>query len=190
MDLNQYADMLRVTNGVLNLLIYLPRAINSVQRIITKRGFEIITSDDKFDHLKEYLNYKNSKDERKRCKVILKKHKLPKSVGIRCKSENDICFIPNKTIINKNLNNLKLKANDENVELNIGGGCFELNINTNELGIVHQKIMCGTVIKHKNEIYLLRHPLGGNSYYLARVDLFINGMIIELDDGSKVGLYY
>jgi len=145
---------------------------------------------EKIDYLNEYLNYKKSKEEKKLCGAILKKHKLPKSVGIMCKSENDICFIPDKSIVDKNLNNLNLKSNDGVAELIIDGGSFALNIKTNESGIVHQRVMFGTLIKHKGEIYLLRHPLGGYPNYLAKLDLFINGMIVELDDGFKIGLYY
>jgi len=190
MNFDDFAKWITILNEMCSFIGFLPKTIDKIRSITTKNGFEIKASGEEIDHLKGYLNYKKSKDERKRCKAILKKHNLPKSVGIMCKSENDICFMPNKMIIDKNLNNLHLKSSDGTAELIIGGGCFVLNIKNNELGIVHQKVMCGTVIKHKSEIYLLRHPLGGTPYYFAKLDLFINGIIIELNDGSKIGLYY
>ena len=190
MNLNDCANLIEIANGICTLFNYLPKAIDKMRRVITKSGFEIKTTDEKIGYLNGYLDYKKSKEEKKRCEAIIKKHNLPKSVGIMCKSENDICFIPDKAIVDKNLNNLKLKSDDEGAELFIGGGSFALKINTNESGIVHQRVMYGTVIKHKGEIYLLRHPLGGYPNYLAKLDLFINGMIIELDDGFKMGLYY
>lgn len=190
MNLDDYTNWISIANGMCSLLGFLPKAIDKVRSSIENNGFEVKTNDEEIARLKGYLDYKKSKDERKRCKAILKKHNLPKSVGIMCKSENDICFIPNKAIIDRNMNNLHLKSSNGDTELNIGGGFFALNNKSVDLNIVHQKVMFGTVIKYKGEIYLLRHPLGGNSYYLARLDLFINGMIIELNDGSKVGLYY
>jgi hypothetical protein len=190
MDINDVASVVTIVNGTCTLLGYLPNAINKVRSFITKNGLEIKTSDEEIDHLNEYLNYKKSKEEMKRCKAILKKHNLHKDVGIMCKSEKDICFIPNNKIVDKNLNNLNLKSNDGLATLKIGGGFFSLNIEITESGFVHQRVMHGTVIKHKGEIYLLRHPLGGYPNYLAKLDLFINGMIIELDDGFQVGLYY
>jgi len=190
MTINDLADLVNITSGTFAILGYLPKIINKLQSYTSKNGFEMKAGDEEIDHLKGYLDYKKSKDERKRCKAILKKHNLPKSVGVMCKTENDICFSPNKAIIDKNMNNLHLKSSDNNAELFIGAGCFALCIKDIVMGIVHQKIMCGTVIRLKDEIYLLRHPLGGTPYYLARLDLFINGVIIELNDGSKVGLYY
>ena len=173
-----------------NLLGFLPNVINKVRITFFKNGFEIKANDDVIEHLKGYLNYKKSKDEMKRCKAILKKHNLPISVGIMCKTENDICFTPNKSIIDKSMNNLCLKSNDGTDKLVIGGGFFALNIESNVSNPVLQKVMCGTIIKHKDEIYLLRHPLGGNAFYLARLDLFINGIILEFNDSTKIGLYY
>jgi hypothetical protein len=190
MNIDSFANLVDIANGICSLLGTLPKTFNTVRSFITKNGFEIKTSDKEFDHLEGYLDYKKSKDERKRCEAILKKHNLPKTVGIMCKSEKDICFMPNKAIVDKNMNNLHLKSTDSTAELIIGGGFFAFNIKNNASNIAHQNIMCGTVIKHKGEIYLLRHPLGGSPYYLAKLDLFINGMIIELDDGFKVGLYY
>jgi len=191
----EIADLVSiVANGMAILLNYLPKGIEKVQRIKTKSGSEIKASDETVGYLNDYLNnkkkQKTSQEERKHCKAILKKHNLPESVGIMRESENVICFMPNKTIVNKNLNNLSLKSSDETAKLFIGGGFFAFYIKTNVSGIVHEKVMNGTVIEHKGEIYLLRHLLGGSPYYLAKLDLFINGMIIELDDGSKVGLYY
>jgi len=190
MILNDFANLITIVNGMFNLLGFLPNAINKVRSKIYKNGFEVKANDEVIDHLKEYLNYKKSKNEIKHCKAILKKHNLPNSVGIMCKTENDICFTPNKSIIEKSMNNLCLKSNDGTAKLVIGGGFFALNIESNVSNIVHQKVMCGSVIKHKSEIYLLRHPLGGNSFYLAKLDLFINGVIIEFNDESKIGLYY
>ena len=190
MNLGDFANWVTIVNGVCTFFGYLPNAINKVRYITTKNGFEIKICADKNDRLNTYLNHKKGKDENKRCKEILKKHNLPKSVCVICKSEKDICFMPHKTIVDKTLNNLNLKSNDGTAELKIGGGYFALNIENTESGFVQKKIMFGTVIKHKGEIYLLRHPLGGYPHYLARIELFINGMIIELDDNTKIGLYY
>jgi len=190
MDLNNIANVVGIANGTITLLGHLPKVIDKVQCFITNSGFEIKANDAEIEHLEGYLNYKKSKEEIKRCKAILKKHNLPKSVGIMCKSDKDICFIPNKMIVNKNINNLNLKSSDGSSELTIGGGFFSFNMKINESGFIHQKIMNGTVINHKREIYLLRHPLGGYPNYFARLDLYINGMIIEFDDGFKVGVYY
>lgn len=106
---------------------HLPDIIYAVRRFTTKDGFEFKGVNEEIDHLKGYLNYKKSTEEKKRCKVLLKKHNLPKSVGIMCKSENDICFAPEKTIVYKDLNNLHLKSTDETAQLHIGGG-FLLSI--------------------------------------------------------------
>ena len=190
MNFDDYAKLVEVGNGICTLLGYLPKAIDKVRCFITNGRFELKTSNENIQCLNEYLNYKKSTEEKKRCKAILKKHNLPKSVGIMCKSEKDICFMPNKTIVDKSLNNLNLKSNDGAAELIIGGGFFVLNLKIIEASNVHQKVMCGTVINYKDEIFLLRHPLGGYPNYLAKLDLFINGMIAELDDGFKVGLYY
>jgi len=194
MDISIIADLFTIANGMGKFLGYLPKVIGKIQRFKTKSGSEIKASDETIGDLNEYLNSKKrqiiSQEERKLCKAILKKHNLPKNVGIMCKSKNDICFMPNKAIVNKNLNNLSLKSSDETANLFIGGGFFVFYIKTIVSGIVHEKVMNGTVIEHKGEIYLLRHPLGGSPYYLAKLDLFINGMIIELDDGFKIGLYY
>ncbi|MDR0473389.1 MAG: hypothetical protein LBH43_06935 [Treponema sp.] len=190
MKIDDIPILVGVASGTVTLWGCLPKAIDKVRRFITNSGFEIKTNDEEIDYLKGYLNYKKTKEGKKRCKTILKKHNLPNSVGIMCKSENDICFIPNKTIVYKDMNNLNLKSNDGAANPNIGGGYFALVIENIEAGSVHQRVMNGTVIKHKGEIYLLRHPLGGYPNYLAKLDLFINGMIIELDDGFKVGLKY
>jgi hypothetical protein len=190
MNLSDIADWISIASGTVNFFNFLPENIDKVRRFIKKNRFELKTSNENILCLNEYLNYKKSSEEKKRCKAILKKHNLPKSVGIMCKSEKDICFMPNKTIVDKSLNHLILKSNDGAAELIIGGGSFALNIKNIESGIAHQRVMCGTVIKHKDEIYLLRHPLGGYPNYLAKLDLFINGMIVELDDGFKIGLYY
>jgi len=190
MDFTELASIIYLAKEMGNILIFLPDVIEKIQRIKIKGGFELKTNNEKIDNLKEYINSKKSKEERKRCKAILKKHNLPKSVGIMCKSENDICFIPNKAIVNKNLNNLSLKSNDGTVKLFIGGGSFAFSNQTNNAGFIHINVMYGTVIEHKSEIFLLRHPLGGYPNYLAKLDLFINGMIVELDDGNKVGIYY
>jgi len=190
MNLEDVTNLVNLANGTVTLFGYLPKAIDKVRCFITSNGFEGKTSDEEIEYLKGYLNYKKSKEERKRCKAILKKHNLPKSVGIMCKSENDICFAPNKMIVNKNLNNLNLKSSDGLAELKIGGGTFAFTLQIVETGIVHQKVMYGTVINHTGDIYLLRHPLGGSPYYLARLDLFFNGMIVELDNGLRIGLYY
>ena len=190
MRLDDLANIADIVSGTVAFFGYLPKVINKVQCFIIKGGFRLKASDEEIEHLKGYLDYKKSKDEKKRCRAILKKHNLPKSVGIMCRSENDICFIPNKTIVDKSLNNLNLKSSDSTAELIIGGGFFALTIKNSESGKVHQNVMCGTVIRHEGEIYLLRHPLGGTPYYLSRLDLFINGMIIELNDGSKIGVYY
>jgi len=190
MDLNNIANIVSITNGTISLLGQLPKYIDKIRNFIVNDRFELKADDMVIDHLEEYLNYKKSKEEIKRCKVILKKHNLPKKVGIMCKSENDICFMPNNMIVNKYLNNLYLKSNDGTAELAIGGGFFSFNMKTNESGFIHQKIMNGTIINYKGDFYLLRHPLGGYPNYFARLDLFINGIIIEFDDGSKVGVYY
>jgi len=190
MVLDNWANWVSIFSGAVTVFGCLPKSIDNLQSFITKGGFEIKAFNEEIEHLKGYQNYKKSKDEKKRCKAILKKHNLPKSVGVMCKTDNDICFSPSKAIIDKNMNNLHLKSSDKNAELIIGGGCFAFYIKNIVLGIVHQNIMCGTVIRLKDEIYLLRHPLGGTPYYLAKLDLFINGVIIELNDDSKVGLYY
>jgi hypothetical protein len=153
MDLNDFANLVGIANGMYTLLGRLPEAIDKVRSLTTNSGFEIKTNDETIDNLKGYLNYKKSKEEQKRCQAILKKHNLPKTVGIMGKSENDICFAPNKRIVDKTLNNLNLKSSDGNAELHIGGGFFALHIRIIESGRVHQRIMCGTVIKHKGEIY-------------------------------------
>jgi hypothetical protein len=186
MNLNDWANWISIGSDTCTLFGFLPEAINTVQRLITKSGLEIKTSDKGIDALKEFLPCPKTRDEQKRCQAILKKHKLPKSVGIMSKSEKDIYFVPTKRIVDKTLNNLHLHSSDKTDELYIGGGYFALCVKVHS----HKKFMYGTVIKHKGEIYLLRHPLGGCPYYLAKLDLFINGMIVELDDGNKVGLYY
>jgi hypothetical protein len=191
MNINDISTWIDIANGACTILGYLPKAAEKIRTFITNNGSEIKTSDEEIVRLNEYLkNNMKDKEENKRCKAILKKHNLPKSVGIICKSEKDVCFTPSKTIVDKTLNNLNLKSSDGRAKLAIGGGYFAFNIEIIESGFVHQKIMYGTVIKNKGEIYLLRHPLGGYPNYLAKVDLFINGMIIEFDDGFKVGLYY
>jgi hypothetical protein len=191
MILDDLTNWIGLANTVCTLLGYLPKAIDKVRSININRGVEIkAKDDDDIKHLKEYLNFKTNKDEKKRCKSILKKHNLPKTVGVICKSEKDICFMPKKTIVDKSLNNLNLKSLDCATELIIGGGYFTFKNKINESGTVHQRVMNGTVIKYEGEIYLLRHPLGGYPNYLAKLDLFINGMTLEFDDGFKVGLYY
>jgi hypothetical protein len=189
--LDDIANWIDIADGTCTLLGYLSRSFNKIRHSVTKNGFEIKTNTGEINRLDEYLkSNKKSKEEMKRCKAILKKYNFPKSVGIICKSDEDICFTPNKAIVDKTLNNLNLKSDDGRAKLAIGGGYFALNIEDVDSGFVHQKVMYGTVIKHKGEIYLLRHPLGGYPNYLAKLDLFINGMIIELDDGFKVGFYY
>lgn len=190
MELDDVANLIGIANGTFAFLGYLPKAIETVRCFVAKNGFTIKTSEAEIGRLKGYLKYKKSKEEKRRCKAILKKHNLPKSVGIMCKSEKDICFIPNKRLVDKTMNNLNLTSSDELASLNIGGGFFALNIRNCESGKVHANPMYGTVIKYKGEIYLLRHPSGGFPHYLARLDLFIQGMIVELDDGSRIGLYY
>jgi hypothetical protein len=191
MNLDDLANITNITNGVCTLLSYLPKAIPMVRTITARYGIEIKARDSATEYLSPYLNCKQSKEEKKRCKAILQKHNLPKTVGIMCKSENDICFAPNKMIVDTSLNNLNLASNDGFAKLVISGGFFALTIETIESRFVHPKIiMYGTVIKHKGEIYLLRHPLGGFPNYLAKIDLFINGMIVTLDDGIEVGVYY
>ncbi|GMO36025.1 MAG: hypothetical protein Ta2B_16120 [Termitinemataceae bacterium] len=191
MNFDDYLKWIGIANGTCTLLGYLPKAIGKIKHFIINSGFEIKTSEGEMDRLKGYLdNNKKSKEEKKRCKAILKKHNLPKNVGIMCKSEKDVCFTPQKKIVDKTLNNLNLRSDDGRAKLAIGGGSFAFNIEIIESGFVHQRVMYGTVIKHKGEIYLLRHPLGGYPNYLAKVDLFINGMIIEFDDSFRVGLYY
>jgi hypothetical protein len=189
MNLEDFANVVGIANGMCSLLGYLPKAINKVIAF-TYSGFELKASDEEVEHLNEYVNYKKSKEERKSCKAILKKHNLPKSVGIMCRSGKDICFMPNKTIVDKTMNNLNLKSSDGLAKLTIGGGFFAFTFENNGSGKGHKNILNGTVIKHNSEIYLLRHPLGGYPNYLAKLDIFINGMIIELDDGFKVGVYY
>ena len=125
---------------------------DTVKNFTTKGGFEIKLTCEEISHLKGYLNYRKSKEEKARCRLILKKFNLPKNVGLMCKSENDICFIPDNTIIEKSMNNLHLKSDDGTVQLIIGGCCFVLNIILNESGFSHQKVMTGTVIKHKKNI--------------------------------------
>jgi len=191
MNLEDIERLVNIANGMGTLLLeHLPKAIEQIRCVTANNGFEIRADDEIIDHLKDYLNYKKTKEEKRRCKAILKKYNLPKSVGIMCKSENDICFAPNKAIVNQNLNNLNLRSNDGTVRLYIGGGTFAFNMEIVEGGIVHHKVMYGTIINYKSKIYLLRHPLGGSPYYLARLNLFINGIIVELDDGLKIGLYY
>jgi hypothetical protein len=191
MNLDDFLKLLDVVNGTYTFLGYLPKVIDKIQSFITKNGFEMKTNNEEISRMNKYLkDNKKTRENNKRCNAILKKYNLPKSVGIRYTSDKDVCFTPQKTIVDKTLNNLSLKSSDGSANLIIGGGYFALNIRNTELGIVHQKVMFGTVIKHKGEIYLLRHPLGGYPNYLARVDFFINGIIIEIDDGFKVGLYY
>jgi len=190
MDIGNLTNTVSTVNEIVAIFGTLLKTINVVKKFTAKGGLEFKGADEGIDHLKDYLNYKKSRNEKKRCRVLLKNHNLPKSVGIMCKTENDICFVPNKSIVYKDLNNLHLKSNDGTAQLHIGGGFFTLNITENVSGIVHQKIMNGIVIKHQGDIYLLRHPLGGFPFYLAKLELFINGVIIELNDGSKIGLYY
>jgi len=166
------ASFVTIANGVCTVLGYLSNVTNKAQQ----------------NNKKCKPRIKTNKDEKKRCKAILKKHNLPKSVGIMCKSQNDICFMPDKAIVNKNLNNLNLKSSGGSANLFIGGGYFALCIQ--KTNAAQNIIMNGTVIEYKGEIYLLRHQDGGNPNYLAKLELFMNGMIVELDDGFKVGLFY
>ena len=186
MDLDSLSNWIGIVDGTCNILGHLPKIIDKFQETINNNCSGVKS----INNLGGYLNHKKNKEEKKLCNIILKKHNLPKSVGIMCKAKNDIYFIPNKTIIEKTFNNLYLKSNDGAAKLFIGGGFFAFNIELNESGFIHKKAMYGTVIKYKGEIYLLRHPLGGYPNYLARLELFINGMIIEFDDGLKIGLYY
>ena len=192
MNLEDYSNLVDIANGTINLLGHLPKVIDTIKSFRTNNGFEFKTSEEEdMNRLKEYLKHnKKDKEENKRCTAILKKYNLPKSVGIRCKSEKDVCFTPNKAIVDKTLNNLHLKSSDGRADLTIGGGFFALKIEIPKPKVVHPEVMYGTVVRHKGEIYLLRHPLGGFPNYLAKLDLFINGMIIELDDGDKIGVYY
>jgi hypothetical protein len=193
MDFEDLPVIIDVAAKSCTILNYLPKPFCEIKRLITKIGFEFKTDKkENFDFINNLENRKKSNEEIRRCKEILKKYNLPKSVGIRCKSEKSVYFTPYKTIVDKTMNNLHLKSSDGYATLSIGGGSFVLNIYHHDYGssIMHQKIMNGTVIKHKTEIYLLRHPLGGYPYYLARLELFINGMILEFNDDSKIGLYY
>ena len=190
MNLDALANLFSIANGMCTLLSYLPKAINQVKNVKIKNRLEIKVSYEKITYLNEYLDRKKNKEEKKRCSEILKIHNLPKTVGVMCKSENDIYFLPSNTILDKSLNNLTLKSTDEKAALIIGGGFFAFTLDIYESNILHQKMMYGSVVKINGEIYLLRHPLGGYPYYFAKLDLFINGIIAEFNDGFKIGLYY
>ncbi|MDR0382906.1 MAG: hypothetical protein LBH50_02855 [Spirochaetaceae bacterium] len=125
MNLDDLANWIGMANRACTLLGYLPKAVDKIQDFVTKNGFEIKTNAEEINRLNEYLkSNKKSKDEMKRCKAILKRYNFPKNVGIICKSDEDICFTPNKAIVDKTLNNLNLKSDDGRSKLAIGGVFF------------------------------------------------------------------